>query len=76
MQRAYSKIEFKASEDTSGRRTFTGIATTPSTDRVGDIVEPRGAQVIYPKDLGPILMLADIFPGARVVEAGDRKSVV
>ncbi|HEY6416393.1 MAG TPA: tRNA (adenine-N1)-methyltransferase, partial [Acidimicrobiales bacterium] len=27
---------------------------------------PRGAQVIYPKDLGPILMLADIFPGARV----------
>src|SRR4029078_5464963 len=23
---------------------------------------PRGAQVIYPKDLGPILMLADIFP--------------
>jgi tRNA (adenine57-N1/adenine58-N1)-methyltransferase len=31
---------------------------------------PRGAQVIYPKDLGPILMLADIFPGARVLEAG------
>lgn len=31
---------------------------------------PRGAQVIYPKDLGPILMLADIFPGARVIESG------
>jgi tRNA (adenine57-N1/adenine58-N1)-methyltransferase catalytic subunit len=31
---------------------------------------PRGAQVIYPKDLGPILMMADIFPGARVLEAG------
>jgi tRNA (adenine57-N1/adenine58-N1)-methyltransferase catalytic subunit len=31
---------------------------------------PRGAQVIYPKDLGPILVLADIFPGARVLEAG------
>jgi tRNA (adenine57-N1/adenine58-N1)-methyltransferase catalytic subunit len=31
---------------------------------------PRGAQVIYPKDLGQILLLADIFPGARVVEAG------
>jgi tRNA (adenine57-N1/adenine58-N1)-methyltransferase catalytic subunit len=30
----------------------------------------RGAQVIYPKDLGPILLLADIFPGARVLEAG------
>jgi tRNA (adenine57-N1/adenine58-N1)-methyltransferase len=31
---------------------------------------PRGAQVIYPKDLGAILMQADIFPGARVVESG------
>jgi tRNA (adenine57-N1/adenine58-N1)-methyltransferase catalytic subunit len=31
---------------------------------------PRGAQVIYPKDLGPILMLADITPGARVLESG------
>jgi tRNA (adenine57-N1/adenine58-N1)-methyltransferase len=31
---------------------------------------PRGAQVIYPKDLGPILMIADIFPGARVLESG------
>jgi tRNA (adenine57-N1/adenine58-N1)-methyltransferase len=31
---------------------------------------PRGAQVIYPKDLGPILMLADVFPGARVFESG------
>lgn len=31
---------------------------------------PRGAQVIYPKDIGPILVLADIFPGARVLESG------
>ena len=31
---------------------------------------PRGAQVVYPKDLGPILLLADVFPGARVLEAG------
>lgn len=31
---------------------------------------PRGAQVIYPKDLGQILVMADIFPGARVLEAG------
>lgn len=30
----------------------------------------RGAQVIYPKDLGPILIQADIFPGARVFESG------
>jgi tRNA (adenine57-N1/adenine58-N1)-methyltransferase len=31
---------------------------------------PRGAQVIYPKDLGAILMAADLFPGANVLEAG------
>ena len=31
---------------------------------------PRGAQVIYPKDLGPLLMLTDVFPGARVLESG------
>lgn len=31
---------------------------------------PRGAAVIYPKDAGQIVMMADIFPGARVVEAG------
>ena len=31
---------------------------------------PRGAQVIYPKDLGPILMLGDIHPGAKVLESG------
>lgn len=31
---------------------------------------PRGAQVIYPKDLAPIAMLADIGPGVRVLESG------
>jgi tRNA (adenine57-N1/adenine58-N1)-methyltransferase len=31
---------------------------------------PRGAQVIYPKDLGPLLLLADVYPGARVFESG------
>jgi tRNA (adenine57-N1/adenine58-N1)-methyltransferase catalytic subunit len=31
---------------------------------------PRGAQVIYPKDLGAILLLADIHPGVRVLESG------
>lgn len=31
---------------------------------------PRGAQVIYPKDIGPILVLGDVFPGARVLESG------
>ncbi len=31
---------------------------------------PRGAQVIYPKDLGAILIAADIEPGVHVLEAG------
>ena len=31
---------------------------------------PRGAQVIYPKDLAPICMMADIAPGLRVFESG------
>ncbi|MHB8671950.1 MAG: tRNA (adenine-N1)-methyltransferase [Acidimicrobiales bacterium] len=31
---------------------------------------PRGPQVIYPKDLGPLLLLVDAFPGARILEAG------
>ncbi len=31
---------------------------------------PRGAQVIYPKDLAIVMFWADIFPGARVLEAG------
>lgn len=30
----------------------------------------RGAQVVYPKDVGLILVYADIFPGATVLEAG------
>jgi tRNA (adenine57-N1/adenine58-N1)-methyltransferase len=39
---------------------------------LGDFVleMPRGPQIIYPKDLGNIITLADIFPGATVVEAG------
>ena len=31
---------------------------------------PRGAAVVYPKDAAQIIGLADIFPGARVLEAG------
>ena len=31
---------------------------------------PRQAQVIYPKDIGPILLWGDVFPGARVLEVG------
>jgi len=31
---------------------------------------PRGAAIVYPKDAAHIVTMADIFPGARVVEAG------
>ena len=31
---------------------------------------PRGAAVVYPKDAGQVVAMADIYPGARVVEAG------
>lgn len=42
MNRAYSVLEIKAvSED---ERVITGIATTPSPDRMGDILEPLGAE--------------------------------
>lgn len=31
---------------------------------------PRGAAVVYPKDAAQIVAMADVFPGARVIEAG------
>ena len=49
-----------------------GMALVAFRPRFADYVlkMPRGAQVIYPKDLGPILTYADVQPGARVLEAG------
>jgi len=31
---------------------------------------PRSAQVIYPKDTGPLIVWGDVFPGATVIEGG------
>lgn len=47
-QFAYSHLEIKAMEDVGGKRTFKGIATTPTPDRTGDIVEPKGAEFKLP----------------------------
>ncbi|MHB8681075.1 MAG: tRNA (adenine-N1)-methyltransferase [Acidimicrobiales bacterium] len=57
-----------------------GTTVTGSTGRAFLVVRPtlaevvlkmpRGAQVIYPKDLGAILLAADVGPGMRVLEAG------
>jgi tRNA (adenine57-N1/adenine58-N1)-methyltransferase len=53
-------------------RSTAGARYTAVRPTLADFVlkMPRGAQVIYPKDLGPLLILADVFPGARVLEAG------
>lgn len=50
-QRAYSTLEIKAVEDAAGKRTFTGMASTPSVDRAGDVVEPMGMQIKLPAPL-------------------------
>ena len=48
MNRAYCTINIKAVEDATGKRTFRGVASTPSTDRMGDVVEPKGAKFKLP----------------------------
>ncbi len=45
-QRAWSQFEVKALDDSL--RTLEGIATTPTPDRMGDIVEPKGASFDLP----------------------------
>lgn len=52
--------------------TSKGMVIVAFRPRFADFVlkMPRGAQVVYPKDLGPIVTYADVYPGARVLEAG------
>jgi HK97 family phage prohead protease len=50
MHRAYSTLSLKA-VGTGDKRTFSGVASTPSTDRMGDIVEPKGAKFKLPLPL-------------------------
>jgi HK97 family phage prohead protease len=47
--RSWSLCQFKSLDD--DQRIIEGIATTPSTDRMGDIVEPKGAQFKLPLSL-------------------------
>jgi HK97 family phage prohead protease len=49
LNRAYSLLEIKRVDEE--RRTITGMATTPAPDRLGDIVEPDGAQFKLPLPL-------------------------
>jgi len=46
MKRAYSLLTIKQFDDE--KRIITGMATTPTPDRIGDIVEPAGAQFALP----------------------------
>jgi tRNA (adenine57-N1/adenine58-N1)-methyltransferase len=49
-----------------------GIAYLALRPLLADFVlsMPRGATVVYPKDAAQIVAMADIYPGARVLEAG------
>ena len=60
-----------AEEGTTFRSTH-GMHYTVIRPTLSDFIlkMPRGAQVIYPKDIGPILLQADIHPGVRVLESG------
>ena len=51
----------------SGGETFLVLRPT-----YADLVPhlPRTAQVIYPKDTGPLIVWGDVFPGATVIEGG------
>lgn len=48
MTKAYSTLQIKSVTDTDDERIITGIATTPSTDRDDDILEPLGAKFTLP----------------------------
>lgn len=51
MNRAYSVLEVKSLEDGDDYVTIRGMATTPTVDRVGDIVDPMGARFKTPMPL-------------------------
>jgi tRNA (adenine57-N1/adenine58-N1)-methyltransferase catalytic subunit len=64
--------EMIGSEDGTWLTTTGGSSLLLIRPRLADFVlrMKRGAQVVYPKDLGPIIVYADIAPGMTVLEAG------
>jgi tRNA (adenine57-N1/adenine58-N1)-methyltransferase catalytic subunit len=60
------------SADGSRHVSSNGGPLTVIRPRLADFIlkMPRGAQVVYPKDIGPILVWGDIGPGMTVLEAG------
>ncbi|RLE20777.1 MAG: tRNA (adenine-N1)-methyltransferase [Actinobacteria bacterium] len=74
----HSHAGFVSHNDIIGQREGVVVKSTKGSEYIAlrptledFVVEmPRGAQVIYPKDLATICMLADIGPGVRVFETG------
>ena len=64
--------EIIGSEEGSTLKSSLGRALIALRPRLADFAlkMPRGAAVVYPKDVGAILVWADIKPGSFVVEAG------
>jgi len=60
------------SEEGTEVHSQTGAGLVCIRPRLADFIlkMPRGAQVVYPKDIGAILVHADIAPGTHVLEAG------
>lgn len=51
MKRAYSVLQIKSIADDAEEIVIEGIASTPRADRIGDVVEPMGAQFKTPMPL-------------------------
>ncbi len=69
---AFAHDELIGAPEGSVVTTTGGVAYLAMRPLLADFVlsMPRGAAVVYPKDSAQIVAMADIFPGARVVEAG------
>ena len=69
---SFSHNEIIGCEDGAVITTSIGYDFLVLRPLLGDYVlgMPRGAAVIYPKDAAQIIGYADVYPGARVVEAG------
>jgi len=50
-KRAYAVLEIRAAGMRDGRRTFEGIATTPTPDSYGDVIDSEGAEYTLPMPL-------------------------
>jgi tRNA (adenine57-N1/adenine58-N1)-methyltransferase len=64
--------EIVGAEEGAEFRSSGGSRLLALRPRLADFIltMPRGAQVVYPKDIGPILHWGDVRPGSRVLEAG------